>query len=196
MPAKKTDYHTYSDSQLIDLLRVSDHAAFAEIFKRFGPLLFSITQRRVNNKELSKDLIQEVFASLWEKRLTIHIPGNLQSFLITVIKNRILDHYRHHKVARKYVDHFHEYLKTDQNNTDYLLRHNNYTALIEKEIAALPEKMRVVFKLSRKEHLNRKEIAEFLCMPEATVRINMNRALKKLKVRLGSLLPLLLFFLL
>lgn len=183
-------YKTYSDAELISFLRNGDHAAFTEIFSRFGTLLFSITQRRLNDKELSKDLIQEVFADLWEKRLTLHIPGNLQSFLITVIKNRILDHYKHQKVTQKYIDHFQHYLNNSENKADHLLRHNDYAALIEKEIAALPEKMRTVFELSRKDYMNRKEIAELLSIPEATVRINMNRALKKLRVRLGTLLSL------
>jgi RNA polymerase sigma factor (sigma-70 family) len=61
-----------------------------------------------------------------------------------------------------------------------LIRENDLLALIEKEIAALPEKMRVVFELSRKESMNRKEISEHLGLPENTVKTNMYRALKML----------------
>lgn len=189
----KEDYNTYSDEQLTDLLRVSDQGAFTEIFSRFGSLLFSITQRRLNDKELSKDLIQEVFADLWEKRLTLHVPGNLQSFLITVIKNRILNHYKHQKVTQKYIDQFQQFLNTAENKTDYLLRHNNFSALIEQEVAALPEKMQAVFELSRKEHMNRKEIANTLGIPQETVNSRMRHALKILRSKLASIATVALF---
>ncbi|MNL14213.1 RNA polymerase sigma factor [compost metagenome] len=65
------------------------------------------------------------------------------------------------------------------------MRHNNLVALIEKEIEALPEKMRIVFELSRKNAMTRKEISEHLGLPENTVRTNMNRALKILKGKLS-----------
>lgn len=180
-----SNYNTYSDFQLTDLLKASNHAAFTEIFNHFGALLFSITRRRLNDKELAKELIQEVFADLWEKRATVNIPSNLQSFLITVVKNRILDHYRYQQVSQKYLDHFQQYLNTAESKTDHLLRHNNFSALIEQEVAALPEKMRTVFELSRKEHMNRKEIAVHLNVPEGNVKINLQRSLKILKTRLG-----------
>lgn len=180
-----TYYKKFSDSELVDLLRQGDNCAFIEIFDRYYVLLFSFTCRRLNDKELSKDLIHDAFAHIWEKRETVNIPGELGAFLFTVVKNRILDLYKHKKVTQKYVDNFQHFLESNQDAADYRVRHNDLLALIEKEIAALPEKMRVVFELSRKEIMNRKEISEHLGLPENTVKTNMHRALKILRRRLG-----------
>jgi len=187
------DYKELSDAELVGLLRASDDAAFIEIFNRYSTLLFSFTYRRLNDKELSKDLVHDAFAGIWEKRLTVNIPGELAAFLFVVVKNRILDHYKHQKVLHKYADHFQEYLNQTQNNTDHLARHNELSTLIEKEIAALPEKMREVFELSRKTDMNRKQISEYLNMPENTVKTNLHRALKILRSKLHLFLLFLLW---
>lgn len=180
-----TYYKNFSDTELVDLLREGDHCAFIEVFDRYYVLLFSFTCRRLNDKELSKDLIHDAFADIWEKRETVNIPGELGAFLFTVIKNRILDQYKHKKVTQKYVDNFQNYLSVNHDDTDYRVRYNDLQSLIEKEIAALPEKMRVVFELSRKATMNRKEISEHLGLPENTVKTNMHRALKILRRKLG-----------
>lgn len=177
-------YDKLSEPELISLLKQNNSKAFIEIWNRYHTLLFSFAYRRINDKESSKDLVCEAFADIWEKRVILNIPGELGPFLIKVIKNRVLDHYKHQKVLQKYAEHFQGYLNNVQDNADHLVRHNDLAALIEKEIAALPRKMRVVFELSRKNDMSRKEIAEYLGVPEATVKTNISRALKILKGKL------------
>lgn len=182
-----SNYHTFSDDKLIVLLKASDDAAFNEIFHRYYNLLLSYTCRRLNDTEISKDLINDAFADIWEKRLTVNIPGELIAFLYTVMKNRIVNHYRHKNVKQKYANYFQRSPDQTYNGTDHLVRHNDLQRKIEKEIVDLPEKMRIVFELSRKKGLNRIEISEYLDMPENTVKTNLQRALAILKKRLGVL---------
>lgn len=179
------DYKNLPDTTLVDLLKQGDNVAFIEIFDRYYVLLFSFTCRRLNDKEIAKDLVHDAFAAIWEKCQTVNIPGELAAFLFTVVKNRILDHYKHNKVSKKYADDFQRYIEDTQNVTDHLVRHNELLALIEKEIAALPEKMRLVFEL--RTTMNRKEISEHLGLPENTVKTNMHRALKILRRKLSFL---------
>lgn len=181
------DYKSFSDTALVDRLKEGDNVAFIEIFDRYYILLFSFTCRRLNDKEIAKDLVHDAFADIWEKCQTVNIPGELAAFLFTVVKNRILDHYRHSKISKKYADDFQGYIEETQSVTDHLVRHNELLALIEKEIAALPEKMRTVFELSRQTSMNRKEISAHLGLPENTVKTNMHRALKILRRKLSLL---------
>ncbi|MNX69237.1 RNA polymerase sigma factor [compost metagenome] len=95
--------------------------------------------------------------------------------------------YKHKKVSQRYLESFQTYLDTEQNATDYLVRHNELSSLIEKEIAGLPHKMREVFELSRKTNLSRKEIAAELNLSEQTVKSHMHHALKILKAKLGPM---------
>jgi len=67
--------------------------------------------------------------------------------------------------------------------------------LIEKEIQALPSKMRQIFELSRKQYLSYKEIAEQLEISEHTVKSQVSNALRILKLKLGVSAGAILFLL-
>ncbi len=69
--------------------------------------------------------------------------------------------------------------------TDHLVREKQMKAIIEREISKLPKKMRIVFELSRNEHLSHKEIAETLNLSEQTVTDQIKKALKILRTRMG-----------
>jgi RNA polymerase sigma-70 factor (family 1) len=181
-------YREFSDTELIGLLKSGDRTAFTEIFNRYQSLLYIFAYKKIGEREEAKDLIHELFLTLWEKREDIHIAGTVPAYLFTVIKNKILDLYKHKKVSQRYLDIFQNYLDTNQNTTDYLIRHNDLSALIEKEIACLPVRMREVFELSRKTNLSRKEIANELNLSEQTVKSHMHHALRILKTKLGSLI--------
>ncbi|WP_316819258.1 RNA polymerase sigma-70 factor [Pedobacter nyackensis] len=182
----KAEYKGLADNQLILLLSKDDEHAFAEILDRYYILLFSFAYRRLDDKELARDLIHDAFTAIWEKRATLVITGVVEAYLVQIVKNRVLNHFKHQKVSKKYIENFGKYLNDPQNNTDHLVRHNDLSTLIEKEIAALPEKMRVVFELSRKHSMNRQEIAEHLNIPENTVKTNLQRSLKILRTKLPS----------
>ena len=98
-----------------------------------------------------------------------------------------MDFVAHQQVASRYIDQFQEYIANAPRPADDLVMHRELLALIEREIAALPPKMRQVFELSRQTNLSRKEIAEELDISEQTVKSHMHHALKILKTRLGPL---------
>lgn len=185
------NYATHTDQELLALLKQGEHAAFSQIFERYADLLISFALRNLYDKDQAKDVVQDVFTDLWTRRVVLNITKDFRSFLFSAVKNRIFDEYKHQKVISRYLDHFKEEYQVAEYNADHLLRTRDLDALIQREIAALPPKMRAVFEMSRKEGMSRKQIAEELDLPEATVRTNMNRALKQLKNKLGPLFILL-----
>ena len=175
----------FSDNELIILLKESDHAAYAELYQRYYRLLFVHAYKRLKDQEQAKDIIQEFFVSLWDKRATISLRSSLAGYFFTAINNRIVDHFLHQEVQGKYIASFAGFLRTEQVKTDYLVREKQLMELIEKEIQQLPPKMREVFQLSRKENLSHKEIAEKLSISEKTVDRQVSNALFRLKTKLG-----------
>lgn len=68
--------------------------------------------------------------------------------------------------------------------TDHQIRERQLALKIEREISFLPEKMRQIFELHRKEHLTYKEIAEQLDISDKTVKKQVSNALHILRQRL------------
>lgn len=180
-------YRSYTDVELTDLLRSGDHLAFTEIYQRYTNVLQGHAYSKLQDREEAIDLVQELFVSLWTKREGVVIHTTLSGYLYTAVRNRILNIILHKKVASDYITSLQDFIDHGEALTDHLVREKELTLIIEKEISALPEKMRAVFELSRKEGLSHKEIAEKLGLSEKTVKNQVNNSLKALKGKLGPL---------
>ncbi|UKJ06960.1 RNA polymerase sigma factor [Solitalea lacus] len=178
-------FRTLSDYELTGLLQQGDQHAFAELFQRYNRLLFVHAHKLLNDKEEAKDLVQEVFTSLWDNHANLTIKANFAGFLYTSIKNKILDKISHKKVESKYLESLQDFINKGEAQTDHLLRTKQLQSLIEMEISYLPPKMRAIFELSRKLNLSHKEIAAELNISEKTVKNQINNALKILRKKLG-----------
>lgn len=181
-------YSVYTDQQLISLLKQGDRRAYTAIYNRYEVLVYTFTYKRIGDREEAKDIVQELFLYFWDQHEHLVFTTGVLPFLYGSAKNKILNRIKHKKVSARYIDAFQFYLESSEENTDHLLRHNELSALIEQEIAALPVKMRAVFQLSRKTNYTRREIAEALELSEETVKSHMHHALKLLKSKLGPLL--------
>jgi len=187
-------YSTLSDNELIQLLKESDHAAYTEIYHRYFYLLYVHAYKKLRDENQAKDIVQDVFATLWFKRESDLQLTNLAGYLYTAVRNRIFDLFAHEQVKSKYIESLNSYL-TNHNSvsTDYRIRENQLKAYIEKEIQALPQKMKQIFELSRKEQFSYQEIASKLNTSENNVSKQVNNALRILKTKLGIILYLLVF---
>ncbi|MCJ8208837.1 RNA polymerase sigma-70 factor [Mucilaginibacter sp. RS28] len=184
--------NTASDQELVSLLREGSEEAYAEIYNRYKWLLHTHAYKKLGDREAANDVIQELFAALWTKRQDIFLTTTLSAYLYTATRNRILNIIEHEKVESRYVDSLLVYANNYVASTDHLIRERQLMEIIEKEIAALPPKMREVFELSRKSHLSHKEIAEELSISEETVKKQIKNALKILRMRLGIVIYIIL----
>ncbi|RKR82069.1 RNA polymerase sigma-70 factor (ECF subfamily) [Mucilaginibacter gracilis] len=185
------NYSELSDQELTALLKADDHGAFTEIYHRYQASTYVFTYRRMRDREAAKDIVHELFLKVWTMRQELKIKSTLAGYLYTAAKNSVLKAISHEQVAERYIDSFQHYIDTFSDTTDHLVRHNDLQAIIEAEIAALPPRMKLVFELSRKSDLSRKQIAEQLDISEETVKAQMHVALKTLKIKLGPLFTLL-----
>jgi RNA polymerase sigma-70 factor (family 1) len=180
-----SDYKRFTDQQLIDLLKLDDQQAYTEIYDRYIFVLLDHTYNKTRNREEGKDIVHEVFARLWANREQLQITSNLAGFLYTSVRNIILNQITHKAVEGKYLDSILKFSEQPQTFTDHRIRENQLIAIIDKEIAELPPKMREVFELSRKQHLSHREIAARLDLSEQTVSKHVTNALRILRVKLG-----------
>jgi len=177
-------YHHLSDLNLVTLLNQSDNAAFKEIYDRYNSLLYLYAYRKLKQKEDARDVVQEVFAALWTNRDHFAIQTTLQGYLYKAVLHKVLNIFRHKGFCDAYADQI-QHLATNSATTDYRIREKDIAALIAKEIAAMPPRMREVFELRQQEYLSYKGIAERLTISEHTVSTHIKKALHVLRVKLG-----------
>jgi RNA polymerase sigma-70 factor (family 1) len=178
-------YYGLSDVELSDLLKSGDHLAYSEIYSRYKGPLYIHAYNKLRNREEAKDLVQELFTVLWNKRETLLLTDNLASYLYGAVRNRVFRIIGRKGIESSYITSIQESVNKSNCITDHRVRESLLQRMIDREIASLPPKMKEVFLMSRKDNLSHKEIADKLGIAEPTVKKQVNNALKTLRVKLG-----------
>lgn len=180
-----TDYSSYTDLELADLVRSGNDRAFKEIYDKYNQLLYLFAYNKLRNKEEAKDVVQDVFTWVLNNRTSFALHTSVSSFLYKSVLNKVFDIFRHQSVIRRYIEQGNHYIDVDSTETDYLIREKDITQMIKEQIDAMPERMRAVYLLRFEQHLSAKDIAEQLDISENTVNTHLKRATKRLKDNLG-----------
>src|SRR5690606_17444833 len=129
-------YKDYTDGELVALLRKGDAVAYTEIYSRYNRLLYLFAFRRLGDREEVKDIVHEVFLSLWQNRERVNIAYTLGTYLHSAVRNKIVDMIASKELFTRYIESFNHYKALGQSTTDHLVRHKELVALIEQEIEA------------------------------------------------------------
>src|SRR5699024_4484407 len=92
----------YRDKQLIALISEDNSEAFKQLFDRYWEPLFAAAVHRLQSDELAKDVLQELFIGLWEKRGSLTIQSNVAGYLFTALKHRIINKIKAENTREKY----------------------------------------------------------------------------------------------
>lgn len=185
---KGQPYRNLNDLQLAALLKSGDRGAFGEIYNRYWDVLYIHALRVLNDEDEAKDLVQELFAALWIKKPEISFKTNLSGYLYVAIRHKILNLIRQKKIREDFTAHLALYLETRGDSPVQRLLETELSAILDREIERLPEKMRAVFKLSRRQDLSHKEIASKLNISDKTVKKQISNAIRIIRYRLEGMI--------
>lgn len=178
-------YESYSDAELTALLNQGDLSAFTAIHRRYYGILYSHAYKRLSDREEVRDILQELFTSVWNNRETISFDVSLKAYLYTAVRNRVLNVFKREKRRSDFIASFESFLIASGPTTDEPVRIKELITLIDAEISALPPQMRLIFEMSRNSNLSHQEIAKQLNISPLTVKKQVNNSLKVLRLKLG-----------
>lgn len=181
-----TNHKGFTDNQLIKLLKEGDQVAFAEIYDRYSMVLYYKVNHMLRDEASSKDLVQDLFTSIWENPSNIREDANLAGYLYIASRNRVLKLIQKGKVKSDYLTELGKYAIEASEEMLEKLDERELMIMLLKEMEKLPERMKEVFQLSRIQDLSHREIAEKLGISESTVKKQVQNALRILKERLAA----------
>lgn len=174
-----------SETALIDKLKQGDKTAFDELFRTHYKYLVVVAHKYLNDRDGSRDIVQDVFLDIWKRRDQLKIDQSAKFFLRRAVINKCLA--RKRKSDRITVNT--ELVSVDNrsdNSTSDQVAYNDINAFVENIINGLPERCREVFVLSRKMEMSHKEIAAKLNISTKTIENQMTKALKIMRLELKS----------
>ncbi len=145
----------------------------------YGPLV-NFCHSKTKDWELSQEIVQNTFVKLWMNRNKINITTSLKSYLYSMVRNGIIDHYRKlDKIVDVKSDVIYsipEQYDSEDGGLDFELAY-----LIRRALDTMKEKRKKIFELSRYEGLTYKEIANYLDISERAVEDNISKAFVQIR---------------
>ncbi|MFP5042346.1 RNA polymerase sigma factor [Parasediminibacterium sp. JCM 36343] len=172
-----------NDFDLLYETSLGSEAAFKMLFEKHKDKLFNYLIKVTKYKEVSEEIIADVFLKIWMGKELLTDVKNFEAFLYVVAKNKALDFLRiasrteklQKMVSRKIYE-------EQESGADYKIIEREYQVILENAIEQLSPKRKQIFKLSRDHGMTHEQIAHHLNLSRNTVRNTMAETLKTIRV--------------
>lgn len=172
---------------------------FQRIFEDYYTELRAYACRLTGNADEAEDVVEDVFVELWKNRGRLDFSGNIRSYLYRAVYSKSIDLLRYRGVSPlriSLLDHVNEA------RMEYVSAHDGQSHLEQQELAArleeainsLPDKCRMVFRLSYINGLSNRDIAMTMGISVRTVEAHIYKALHELRVKLRNVILIFIFF--
>lgn len=152
--------------------------------------LWQFAYALLRSRELAEEAVNDVFLSLWEKRVPLEGIRRIYPYLCQAVKHKALDYLRASKnrdgwsAAELETDHL-----TFVLNPEHILLNKELAGRLSLAVQHLPPRCRLIFRLVKEDGLKCREVAELLHLSVRTVEAQLAIALKKIGQSLLPYLP-------
>ena len=163
-----------------------DKKAFDGLYNYYYPRLHSFIKSFLKTEDDIDDIVQDVFVRLWENRNKIKNVETFNAWIFTVTKNAVITLFRERIKQSSFESRIRELVVQNENYLDTSVEYNEIREKVEKIINQLPEKRKLIFKLSREQGFSNREIADHLGISVKTVEDHMLHSIRYLRKNLQT----------
>lgn len=154
--------------------------AFEQLFLHYQPKLVAFLTGLTHDKEVSRDMSQDLFFTLWNNRERLANVQSFSAYLYQMARFTAYDYFDRLEVADKYTNEF--LLKNSFTQSDEeALFAKELQHLIDEAVERMPPQRKLVYVLSRKQGFSNEEIALQLGINKRTVENHLTTALTTLR---------------
>lgn len=153
---------------------------YISLVERLKDTVFRLARSILSDIHLAEDVTQDVFVRVWQQREAILRSDHPRAYICRIAHNLAIDRLRHRERERSFT--IEEVAITSKNYDD--TERSDMVMLTKRFISELPERQRIVIHLRDVEGYELEDIAQILETDEASVRVNLSRARKRIKEQL------------
>jgi len=146
----------------------------ANIHSQFGQYLFNFIRKKVGSGDVAEDIYQEVVLKILNKQDQLSGRQSLKSWLFTIAKNQIIDHYRKQKQ-------FTDVGTLELEDQSEINSYGDLEGCLSSLIAQLPDDYRQIIMLSELQGKSQKELSELLGVNYVTIRSKVQRGRERIR---------------
>jgi RNA polymerase sigma-70 factor (ECF subfamily) len=178
------------DAVLLARLAAGDDRALAEAYAQHADLVYGLARRVTRDDQLARDIVQEVFAYLWELPGRVDLMrGSLRTYLAVVAHRRAVDEVRRSERRNRTEAAAVDTVTTEDGPEIGVVEAATSTwrkARLTAGLAELPADQRRAIELAYYDGLTYKQVANVLGIPEGTAKSRLRLAMCRLRVMLGD----------
>ncbi len=185
-------FDALSEVDLISRLRRREPKAMADLYDRYGRLVYSVIFKVVRDRTVAEDLTQETFLRIWNRTQFFDSEkGALGPWILAIARNRAIDYIR--SVDGRMSKRATEFEPAAEHPTAFLnlerdILNSDRAKLLQTAFAKLTPSQRQVIELAYWEGLSQTEMADRMKQPLGTVKTWVRTALKTLRNELEEVL--------
>lgn len=174
------------EKHLLSQLRSGNEKAFEQLYHLYSLPIFKRLLRLVKQEEIAKELLQDVFLRIWEKRESIDPEKSFRAYLYTIAQNLVTDLFRRAAYDRKLLDHLIQGSTAlyDLPEDSSIVNENN--AILQKAIDSLSPQRKKIFVLCKIEGKSYEEVSQLLGISPSTISDHIVKATKAIKLYFAS----------
>jgi RNA polymerase sigma-70 factor (ECF subfamily) len=157
----------------VEEARAGDGAAFARLYRAYGPMVHAILLSRVPDGEVA-DLVQDVFVTALRRLPELRDVAAFGGWLAAIARNRAVDHRRRRR----------EVVRLDDEAWPARASIPAEAMNVLRTIRRLPDAYRETLVMRLVEGMTGPEIARRTGLTAGSVRVNLHRGMKLLRARL------------
>jgi RNA polymerase sigma-70 factor (ECF subfamily) len=173
-------------------IRSGDPSALESVFRAYHLELSDFVYGYVRSREVTADLIHDVFVKLWEGRERLQLRDSLRSYLYTAARNHAMSHLRHALVERQWrerVVRAEPAVSRFDEDAQRRLEDQELAVAVERVLEQLPERCRLALTLRWQRRMSYAEVADVMGISVKTVETYVTRGVAALRDSYERLLP-------
>jgi len=159
-----------NEKELLCLISMGDRGAFSTLYSKYLNNIYRYIFSISYNKEVSEEIVQDLFLKVWENREKIKDIDAIKPYLYRSAKNLLLNHIKKSQAEVRKIDHYKIITPGSRETTDDEVRYNEYARIAQHAVELLPEKRKQIFKLHSNDDLSIDEIATKLSISKSVVK--------------------------
>ena len=166
------------DEHLLKQFCKGNTLAFENLYSRYFAKLLYFISSTIGNKEIAKDILQEVFIKVVENKCKFNFDKKFSVWVYSIASNMCKNYFAHNKVVQKAEAEILYKTNIAEEKNNFQIERKK---LVRNAINKLDTKHKQVFILRNSYSFSFKEIADILDISEGTVKSRMFNSVKKIK---------------
>ncbi len=182
------------EKALFRLVAAGDKEAFRQLFHHYNKMLQPFVTRLTRSGHAAEEVLQEVFLKLWLHRDRLAEIDNPKAYIVRIVSNESVNWLRCQVKEGKLLEAMRPLAAESAPSPEQSMVYRETEMRLNEAIERLPAACKRIYRMSREQYMRIPEIAHALNLSDNTVKNQLVKALKSIRLHFDNSIPTLIFF--